>query len=50
MTKYIKVIVKINDFSVFIIFLQSAVRRELSITSIIHMSVAVITCKSKIPF
>ena len=41
---------KFTTFSVSIIFLQNALRRQLSITSFIPMSVAVLTCKSKILF
>ena len=43
-------IVKNNAASVSIIFLKSAPRRQLSITSFIYMSVAVVTRKTKTPF
>ena len=38
-----------NTFSTSIIFLQSSLRRQLSITSFIHMSAVVVTWKSRIP-
>ena len=38
-----------NAFSTSIIFLQSSLRRQLSITSFIHMSAVVVTWKSRIP-
>ena len=51
LTKFSTMIVKINAFSVSIIFLQIALRSKLSITSFVHRStVAVVTRKSKIPF
>ena len=43
-------IVKIYAFSVSLNFLESALPRELPITSFMHRSVAVVTWKSKIPF